>query len=113
MEQGLQLPFIEEGLFRLRAFDDADVPLIQEASSDALIPLISTVPTTESVSEALDYVNRQHMRLTERSGYSFAIADRLTNAAIGQIGLWIKNIDDGRVSIGYWVAPSRRRHGVA
>ena len=109
----LELPLIEEGQFRLRAFADADVRLIQEASRDALIPLISTVPTIESESEALDYINRQRLRLTERSGYSFAIADRSTNQAVGQIGLWIKNIDDGRASVGYWVAPSRRRQGVA
>ena len=41
-------------------------------------------------------------------GYSFAIADEVTGGAIGQIGLWLRNLDHGRASTGYWVADQSR-----
>jgi len=107
----LDLPEIDAGPYRLRAFGSFDIPLIQEVSSDSLIPLISSVPTSNSEKEALAFIKRQHHRLTEGAGYSFAIADAVSNKAVGQIGLWLKDHSQGRANIGYWVAPSHRRKG--
>jgi len=44
----------------LRDFTFADLALIQDASTDALIPLITSVPTTPDAEAALAFVERQH-----------------------------------------------------
>lgn len=57
-------------------------------------------------------IDRQHARLADGVGLSFAIADAATDAAPGQIGLRPIG-DSGRASVGYWVAARHRRRGVA
>ncbi len=57
------------------------------------------------------YILRQHARASTGQGYSFAIADACNDQALGQIGLW--PLGNGRASIGFWVAVSARRRGVA
>lgn len=106
-------PVIDACGYRLRPFNKGDAPLIQDASSDPLIPLITTVPRNGTRKEISDFIERQHHRLIERSGYSFAIADAISDQALGQIGLWLKNSNHGRASIGYWVGPSHRNRGIA
>lgn len=109
----LEQPVLSAGAYRLRAFEIQDAALVQEVAGDPLIPLITTVPTDGSLSAALAFIGRQAQRLIERSGYSFAIVDAETDQAAGQIGLWLKNANDGRASIGYWISPDRRKRGAA
>jgi RimJ/RimL family protein N-acetyltransferase len=108
----LKLPTLAGPRVCLRAFRADDVQAVQEASRDHLIPLITSVPTTEDDDAALEYINRQQDRLKTRAGYSFAIADG-DDIAVGQIGLWLRDEDDGRASIGYWIRPSARNRGYA
>lgn len=100
----------------LRAFTAVDVGLIQSASRDPLIPLITSVPATSGHSEALAFMERQHQRLNSGSGWSFAIADAASDAAVGQIGLW-PGQSSRRTSnpdtIGYWIGPDHRKQGYA
>jgi ribosomal-protein-alanine N-acetyltransferase len=109
----LEQPVLAAPPYKLRPFTTDDVPVIQDVSNDPLIPLITTVPANGSKQAALAFIERQHQRLADKSGYSFAIADGASGQAIGQIGLWLKNLEHGRASIGYWVAPSQRGKGVA
>ena len=97
----------------LRSFRDADADVVREASSDPFIPLITTVPTSSGDDEVLAFIRRQHSRLPEGEGYLFAIADAASDRAVGQIGLWIRDLRSGRVSVGYWVAATSRRRGFA
>ncbi len=97
----------------LRPFEDEDVALIMEASRDPHIPLITSVPTSDDPVEARRYIDRQRSRVVEEVGYSFAIADAATNEPLGQIGLWPRDLSQGRASIGYWIVSSRRRNGLA
>ncbi|MGN6686483.1 MAG: GNAT family N-acetyltransferase [Actinomycetales bacterium] len=113
MELPEVLPTIEGERVRLRGFASSDIGLVLEAASDPLIPLITTVPSTPDRSEALAYLERQHQRLRDEVGYSFAIARRETDEAVGQIGLWLRNLDQARASVGYWVVASARRQGYA
>lgn len=51
-------------------------------------------------------------------GYSFALSDAITDEAVGQspvgqIGLWLREIEQGRATPGYWIAPQFRRRGFA
>ncbi|WP_104053649.1 MULTISPECIES: GNAT family N-acetyltransferase [unclassified Arthrobacter] len=100
----------------LRAFTAADVGLVQSASRDPLIPLITSVPSTSGPSEALAFIERQHQRLNSGSGWSFAIADASSDTAVGQIGLW-PGQSSRRTSnpdtIGYWIGPNHRKQGYA
>lgn len=109
----LSIPQIEGAVVTLRSFAERDVHLIEEASLDEHIPLITTVPTEYSHEAGLAFVSRQHDRARTRSGYSFAIADRQTDEAVGQVGWWIADLQEGRATIGYWVGASRRGRGFA
>ncbi|MEV8181412.1 GNAT family N-acetyltransferase [Arthrobacter sp. N199823] len=108
----LNQPVLDALEFRLRPFEAKDAELVREVSVDLLIPLITTVPRNGTDKEILDFIDRQHHRLVDRSGYSYAIADASSDQALGQIGLWLKNSGQGRASIGYWVAPRHRNQGI-
>lgn len=45
--------------------------------------------------------------------FSFSIADLETDRSMGNIGLWIRELDVGRAQVGYGVAPSERGHSIA
>jgi RimJ/RimL family protein N-acetyltransferase len=109
----LILPALAAGTFRLRPFVLADLDLVREASGDPYIPLITTVPAVFSEDEGRRFIERQHSRAEEGVGYSFAIADSRTDRAVGQAGLWLRDISRGRAEVGYWVVNSSRGRGAA
>ena len=104
----LTIPTLTAGPFRLRSFTLADIDAVREASRDPYIPLITTVPAAFTENEGRLFIERQWSRARQGTGYSFAIADADTDHAVGQIGLWLKDLDEGRASIGYWVVRSAR-----
>lgn len=106
----LSLPLLSGELVCLREWRETDIAVVQEASRDPLIPLVTTVPPTADEPEALAFIRRQHDRLLTRSGYAFAITDR-EDRAVGHIGLFFA--DGARASAGYWVARSQRGRGYA
>ncbi|MGP9034693.1 GNAT family N-acetyltransferase [Glutamicibacter mysorens] len=109
----LEQPVLDAGAYRLRPFQPRDIPTVRQASADPYIPRITTVPAQGTEADYAAFIERQHRRVAEGSGYSFAIADAVTNAAAGQIGLWLRDAHQGRASIGYWIAPGFRRRGIA
>lgn len=109
----LTQPILNATNCRLRPFELKDAGLVREASTDPLIPLITTIPAGGTAAEIRSFIDRQHQRLIARSGYSFVIADADSDHAVGQIGLWIKNIEQGRASVGYWVGAAHRNKGIA
>ena len=64
---------------RLRPFAAADLNLVAELAADPYIPLIGTVPATFTAAAGQAYLERQHERLRDGLGWSFAIADRETD----------------------------------
>lgn len=108
----LTLPDLRGERVRLRAFRSTDVPMLLEVAADPLIPVLTTVPSTPDPALAAEFIERQHGRARSGTGYSFAIADH-DDTAVGQIGFWLRDIDHGRVSIGYWIAAAARRRGYA
>lgn len=112
MSTTLELPRLHGAPLLLRAFTSADASLVAEAGADPLIPLITTVPKAPVDPAAVqDFIDRQHERARSGQGYSFVIANAETDVGLGQIGLWPHG--HGRASVGYWVAASARRRGVA
>ncbi len=97
----------------LRPFHDSDLSLVADLATDPYIPLIGTVPVPFTEEDGLAYLARQHQRLTDGTGYSFAVADCVDDYAVGSAGLWLKDLDAGRAAAGYCVAPRARGHGFA
>jgi [ribosomal protein S5]-alanine N-acetyltransferase len=111
MTAGLTVPVLAAGPFRLRPFTLDDLDVVREAARDPYIPLITTVPVPCSDDAGRQFIERQWARAQDGTGYSFAIADAATGRAAGHIGLWCRDIGQGRATIGYWVAaPARGRH---
>ncbi|WP_433174852.1 GNAT family N-acetyltransferase [Actinoallomurus sp. CA-150999] len=113
-------PRIEDGPLVLRAFSDGDAEFIQEVSSDPLIvPIDPVLVQSKAIQEtsnidqmqALIDIARSHY--TESIRYYFAIADAETGNAVGHIGLGLKDLQNGRASVGYWLAERKRGQGMA
>jgi [ribosomal protein S5]-alanine N-acetyltransferase len=112
---GSPLPEIQLSNDRIevRPFGPADLLLVEEASNDDFIPLITTVPKVYSDAEGRAFVERQQRRLVSGEGWSLAVVDREIHKSVGQIGLWISQIGKGRADIGYWIVRSARGRGLA
>jgi len=108
-----RLPVIDAGPYRLRGFEHRDVAMVMEAAGDPVIPLISTLPARPSEEAAREFVERQRRRLRDGYGYSYVIAESSVDRGVGSIGLWLRDIDLGRATVGYWVVASARAHGAA
>lgn len=97
----------------LRAFRDDDVGLVLAASADAAITRVTTVPPCADEYAARTWIRLQHARVVDRVGLPFAIADAVTDEALGQIGLWFSGVGAGRARVGYWVPAAHRGRGLA
>jgi len=104
---------LADDVLTLRAFEPGDAGAIAEAAQDPLIPAMTSVPSVPDPAELLAYIERQHQRLRDRWGYSFAVARNSDDECVGQIGLWLRDLVYGRASIGYWITPTARRRGYA
>ena len=104
---------LADDVLTLRAFEPGDAGAIAEAAQDPLIPAMTSVPSVPDPAELLAYIERQHQRLRDRWGYSFAVARNSDDECVGQIGLWLRDLVYGRASIGYWITPTARRRGHA
>jgi ribosomal-protein-alanine N-acetyltransferase len=101
------------GAVVLREFTDKDVQLAIELGADPYIPLIGTLPPFPTAQEAAQWVERQRGRHAEGRGFAFAVADSVTDIAVGTAGLWLQDLSAGRASAGYSVSPAQRGRGIA
>lgn len=97
----------------LREFRDTDVDAVVALSRDPYVPMVTSLAANATEQQAAQWMRRQLGRLEEGVGFSFAIADAETDRPLGQIGLWLKDLDAGRANAGYVVAPTARRKGTA
>ncbi|MEU9995751.1 GNAT family N-acetyltransferase [Streptomyces sp. NPDC050848] len=109
----LVVPRLAAGPYELRAWERADLPLVEEASTDPYIPLTTTVPPVYSDGEGEAFVRRQRSRAETGAGYSFVVVRRRDERPAGMIGLWLRDLPEGRATLGYWIAPSCRGEGAA
>ena len=101
------------GDVRLRAFEPRDAGMVRDLSTDPYVPLTGTLVANATTERAIEWIERQHNRLATGAGYSFCIADIDDDRALGQAGLWLAAIAQGRATAGYGVAPGARGRGVA
>ncbi|MBV6697947.1 GNAT family N-acetyltransferase [Kitasatospora aureofaciens] len=107
----LFVPTLFAGPFDLRPWRLSDADVLREAGADPYIPLVTTVPARYDAQSARAFVERQWEKAATGAGYSFAVARRVDERAVGFVGLFPQG--DGRASIGYWTAASTRGQGVA
>ncbi|NUP27889.1 MAG: GNAT family N-acetyltransferase [Nocardia sp.] len=115
MDDALQIPHLRATAdleLRPWSLSTADLELVTEASADDLIPL-RTVSAPFSPTAATRFIERQWRLAADRAGYPMVIVRRRDNTPMGSIGLWLRDTDEGRASLGYWVVRSARGHGVA
>jgi [ribosomal protein S5]-alanine N-acetyltransferase len=101
------------GSIVLRPFTDDDVDFAIELGEDPYVPLIGTLPAHPTRQQASAWIDRQHGRYADGAGLPFVIADAESGRAVGMVGLWLRNLPEGRGSVGYSVAPAHRGRGVA
>lgn len=87
--------------------------MARELSTDPYVPLTGSLPSRATQQQAKAWVDRQQMRHREGTGFSFAIARRTDDEAIGHCGLWLKELGEGRATAGYAIVPSQRNQGFA
>lgn len=97
----------------LRSFRDSDVGMLRDLATDPYVPLIGSLPAKATEQEVLQFIERQATRLATGVGYSFCVADRGDNTALGTAGLWVADRAQGQARVGYCVAPFARGRGVA
>lgn len=101
------------GAVVLRWWTDDDAEVVRDLSQDPYVPLITTILARATTPQALAWVGRQRGRHAEGTGFSFAVAEAATGAAVGQVGLWLAELPEGRASAGYVIAPTARGRGFA
>ena len=101
------------GQVLLRAVEERDTAMARELSTDTYVPQTGSLPGNATMQEASDWVARQQGRHAEGAGFSFAIVRCSDDVAIGHCGLWLKDLDEGRASAGYAIAPAERGRGYA
>ncbi|SES45319.1 GNAT family N-acetyltransferase [Actinokineospora terrae] len=111
MPEPLVLPTITNGEHTLREWSHDDIEVLREAATDPYIPAITTVPQPFDPATAAAYIDRQKDRARAGTGYSFVVVEG--SRPIGNIGPWLRDLDLGRASIGYWLVPSARGKGTA
>jgi ribosomal-protein-alanine N-acetyltransferase len=110
----LMLPELRNGPVLLRGFGLSDLPLIRQATEDPYIPSITSLPASYSDDSGRAFIERQHRLASEGHGYPFVVCEAANpQRGLGALGLWLREIENGRASIGYWVIPSARGRHVA
>lgn len=97
----------------LRRADERDIPMARSLSSDPYVPTIGSLPPDATHEQARAWIARQRDSRDRGAGYSFTIVDEQADAAVGNCGVWLRELADGRATAGYALAPECRGQGLA
>jgi [ribosomal protein S5]-alanine N-acetyltransferase len=108
----LEAPVIEHEDLRLRPWLDADADRLVEAGTDArLRQFIPRSPLPRTQARAAAYLLRVRQAAAEGTRVSWCVADRDTDAALGNVALF-EFAGDRSAQMGFWAHPSARGQGV-
>jgi ribosomal-protein-alanine N-acetyltransferase len=113
--QGVDLATVEVTTerFVLRPWRETDLDVLAQAATDPYITSITTVPATYTPEAGQAFLRRMTELSTGGVTVPRAVADRATGTVVGHISLRLRDLDLGRVGLGYWVLPAARGRGVA
>lgn len=97
----------------LRRADERDIRLAQILSGDPYIPRIGSLPPNATDAQAREWVDHQRSSVERGAGFSFTIVDTGSDTPVGNCGVWLRELSNGRASAGYAVAPPYRGRGLA
>lgn len=97
----------------MRSYSLADTALVRTVVDDPHIPSITSVPRHGDDAAIEAYIQRQIGRARDGEGYQFVVLDTHSGVAVGQAGVMLRSLDEGRAGIGYWISPAQRRRGYA
>jgi [ribosomal protein S5]-alanine N-acetyltransferase len=100
-------PELDDGVVRLREWDEDDAAWYADSVRDPLIQLFTTEPSTLTAEDVLAAISRMRSSAAEEG---FVICDALTSARLGNIAL---HHDGKSGEVSYWVAAGARERGVA
>jgi RimJ/RimL family protein N-acetyltransferase len=99
--------------FVLRPWRDSDLGELAQASSDRYITSITSVPAPYTTEAGHAFLRRMTELAAGGVVVPRAIAERTTGAVVGHISLRLRDLDLGRIGLGYWVLPAARGRGAA
>jgi len=102
---------LDDGVVLLRKWQEDDISCIKQAATDPRIPESTTVPALCTPEAAKEFIYRQWRRNKEGEGLSLAIANSISNEAVGLLWLAVRPQHDV-LGIGYWIVPNARGRGV-
>ncbi len=109
----LPSPPLDDGVVRLRGFDDDDVAAVVLACQDPEIPRWTIVPSPYGEREARAWIETHDLLRITGTAVPLAIVDAATGAFAGSIGVHDLDGRSRKGEIGYWVARGQRGRGVA
>jgi ribosomal-protein-alanine N-acetyltransferase len=105
-------PLLADDRLLLRPWAETELPLLERASTDEYVAKIEHLPVPFSAAAGRDWIAAQHGLLEGGRGWSFAVVERESGAAIGGVGIVFRHAP-GVAESGYWVIAERRNRGVA
>ena len=106
-------PELSDGVVRIRAWREADLPAAHAATQDALIPRFTYVPERQTEAQLREFFDSQEPAREAAEALALIIADAETDDLLGSIGLLRFDWPQRRGEIGYWVARGARGRGIA
>lgn len=84
-----------------------------DLSTDPYVPSIGSLPANATEDQAREWLERQRTSVKRGAGFSFTIVDTESATPVGNCGVWLRELPDGRATAGYAIAPSYRGRGLA
>jgi RimJ/RimL family protein N-acetyltransferase len=110
-----QVPEIERGGIRLRAWRSTDAKRVAEACNDERTQFwLAGMPSPYGVTDAEGFIETRQENLASGEGVSWAIADPESDELLGCVSVFDMNhrIDKTLGEIGYWLHPEARGRGM-
>lgn len=104
-------PPLGDEVIRLRPWCEDDLPTVVEASRDAYIPKVTSVPAPYTKGAGERWLERQRGRQTSGAGLALAIAHASDDLAVGAVLLIHRR--RGLYGLGYWLVRPSRGKGFA
>jgi RimJ/RimL family protein N-acetyltransferase len=104
---------ITDGVVSLRAWTSEDVAWIVEACQDPEIPRWTFVPSPYTEQDGRAFIAGAAKELAAGQTAKLAVVDARTGERLGATGLVVIDWERRAADVGYWVAASARRRGVA